>query len=97
MDLRHPLFELLNRSLGRIIEPRARVAGIEGGPDDSQGGIVTPGATGKAGIAVQAGLLLALLGLWVLEAGAQSIGKAAVRPSAEDGSFNLPKERGGGQ
>ena len=90
MGLRHPLFELIDRSLGRIIEPRARVAGIEGGPDDSQGRKATPEAFGKVRIAVPAGLLLALLGLWVPEAGAQSIGEVAVRPSAEDGSFNLP-------
>ena len=58
---------------------------------------MTPGAMGKFGIAVRAGLLLALLELWGPETGAQSIGKAAVGPKAEDGSFNLLQERGGGQ
>ena len=80
MDFRLPLLELLDRNVGRIIEPRARVAGSEVGPDESQGGRVTPGATGKGRIALRAGLLLALLGLWGPEAGAQSIGEVVLSP-----------------
>ena len=41
---------------------------------------MTPGATGKGRLAVRAGLLLALLGLWVPEAGAQSIGEVVLSP-----------------
>ena len=67
MDFRHSLLNLIDRSLRRINEPRALVAGIEGGSDDGQGGKVTPVAIRRVRITVRASLLLGVLGFWVPE------------------------------